>query len=67
MRPVAPPEAVPVMDPTKAAACLRHLVARLENVGLPGDGKGIPQFAEKALRERRVSRAELTGNAFSLR
>ena len=36
-----------VMDPrSKAAACIRHLVARLENVDYR-DGKGIPQFLRK--------------------
>ena len=36
-----------VMDPrSKAAACIRHLVGRLENVDYR-DGKGIPQFLRK--------------------
>jgi len=36
-----------VMDPrSKAAACVRHLVGRLENVDYR-DGKGIPQFLRK--------------------
>ena len=46
-----------VMDPrSKAAACIRHLVGRLENVDYR-DGKGIPHVPEKALRGRRVSRS----------
>ena len=46
-----------VMDPrSKASACMRHLVGRLENVDYR-DGKGIPQFPEEALRGRRVSRS----------
>ena len=36
-----------VMDPrSKAAACIRHLVGRLENVDYR-DGKGLPQFLKK--------------------
>jgi len=36
-----------VMDPrSKASACIRHLVGRLENVDYR-DGKGIPQFLRK--------------------
>jgi flagellar biosynthesis protein FlhG len=36
-----------VMDPrSKASACVRHLVARLENVDYR-DGKGLPQFLKK--------------------
>jgi flagellar biosynthesis protein FlhG len=36
-----------VMDPrSKASACIRHLVARLENVDYR-DGKGLPQFLKK--------------------
>jgi flagellar biosynthesis protein FlhG len=36
-----------VMEPrSKASACMRHLVARLENVDYR-DGKGIPQFLRK--------------------